>query len=167
MKTWLQWGITVLALALAGCDESASPPHRETATEVSCDSDRVCDFDRLLCTSIFDEVFTTFIDEYHDDFDLHTTITDRLEVTRTDAIDIFAFVLASTQTEVLTTTTRDEWISIDAFGYEHITVSEVATVTITTWQQDCPSCFVEVCSATDGSVAQCAIEFRFPAFPVC
>ncbi|WP_089938533.1 hypothetical protein [Candidatus Entotheonella palauensis] len=168
MKTWLQWGSAILILALAGCSSSESTSnHRETDTAVTCRSDRVCDLDSLLCTSTFDEVITTFIDEYNEDFDQHITITDHTDVIRTDDINVFETVLASTQTEVLTTTTRDEFISIDEFGHEDITITEATTVTTTTWQQDCPACLVEVCSATDGGVARCIIETRFPAFPVC
>jgi hypothetical protein len=169
MKIWLGWGFAVLALAQAGCSESESdsPFHRETETEVVCRDDRQCDFIDLVCTSTFDEVFTTFIDEYNDDYDLHTTITDRLEVIRTDDIDLFATPLASLQTEVLTTTTREEFVSIGPFGDEEISVTQVTTVTVTTWQQDCPTCFVEVCSATDNELERCVIESRLPAFPVC
>ena len=167
IKNGIRWGVAILALALAGCYESESTSHRETDTEVTCSSDRVCDLNRLLCTSIFDELFTTFIDEYNIDFDLHTTITDDLEVRRTDAIDVFETVLASTQTEVLTTTTREEFISIDEFGHEDSSLTVVTTVTVTTWQQDCPTCFVEVCSATNGGVERCVLETRLPAFPVC
>jgi len=169
MKIWLGCGFVMLALALAGCDESESESafHQETETEVVCRDDQDCDFINLVCTSTFDEVFTTFIDEYGEDFDLHTTITDHLEVIRTDDVDSFATPLASFQTEVLTTTTREEFVSIDPFGDEEISVTQVTTVTVTTWQQDCPACLVEVCSATDGGVERCAIESRLPAFPVC
>ena len=131
MKTWSRWGVAILVLALAGCYASGSTSNRETETDITCRSDRVCDFDRLLCTSTFDEVITTFIDEYGEDFDQHTTITDDLQVSRIDEIDVFETVLASTQVEVLTTTTRDEFISFDAFGHEDRSVTEVTTVTTT------------------------------------
>ncbi len=168
MRTWIRVGIALFVCALAGCSSSeTTSSNRETDTEITCRSDRLCDFDNLLCTSTFDELITTFIDEYGDDFDQHTTITDDLHVIRTDDIDVFETVLASTQTEVLSTTTRDEFISFDEFGHEDRTITEVTTVTTTTWQQDCPACLVEVCSATNDGVEQCVFETRLPAFPVC
>ncbi|PON18030.1 hypothetical protein C2W62_10040 [Candidatus Entotheonella serta] len=167
MQTWSRWVVVLLLLILVGCSSSGTTSNRETDTEVSCRSDRVCDFNSLLCTSTFDELITTFIDEYGEDFDQHTTITDDLHVIRTDDIDVFETVLASTQTEVLTTTTRDEFISFDEFGLEERTFTEVTTVTTTTWQQDCPTCLVEVCSATNSDVPQCVFETRLPPFPVC
>ncbi len=168
MKTWIQWSATILLFALAGCSSSESTSsHRETATEVTCRSNRVCDFDTWLCTSTFDETITTFIDEYSEDFDQHTTITNHTDVIRTDDIDVFENVLASTQTEILTTITRDELISIDEFGQEDITVTENTTVTTTTWQQDCSTCLVEVCSVADNGIEICLIEAWLPVFPAC
>ena len=167
MRTWLSGCLALLLLALTGCEDVTSSP-RQVHTDVTCASEYVCDPDALVCTSSFDETFTTFIDEYSDNFDHHTTITDQTQTVRQDELDDALFVVASFQTERLTTTTTDEFISIDDYGNEEVTTSHTVTVTETTWQQDCPTCLLTVCTTHETGGDTCVLSSApFPAFPVC
>jgi hypothetical protein len=166
MRTWLSSCPALLLLALTGCEEI--PTSRQVQTDVTCSSAYMCDLDARVCTSSFDEIFTTFIDEYGDDFDHHITITDETQIVRQDDLDDALFVAASWQTERLTTTTTDVFISIDDYGHEELTTSHTVTVALTTWQQDCPTCLITVCTTNESGGRTCALSHApLPALPVC
>ena len=167
MRTWLSGCLALMLLTLTGCEDVPSSP-RQVQTDVTCASEYVCDLDALVCTSSFDEIFTTFIDEYSDDFDHHVTMTDQTQTVRQDDLDDALLVVASFQTERLSTTTTDEFISIDDYGNEEVTTSYTVTVTVTTWQQDCPTCLITVCTTNEIGGDTCVLSSApLPALPVC
>lgn len=166
---WL-CGLILLLCALTGCEEVNDHhhrPNREVRTALSCTDESICDFDALECNATFDEVFTTFIDEYGDDFDIHTTIEEQTLTRRHDDIDELATLEASFQTETLTTTTTEKFIDFDLYGHETVSITETTTVTVTTWSIDCPTCPVEVCTSSGNSGEMCTRTAFFPEFPQC
>jgi hypothetical protein len=174
MNTFTLWkygSIFLLAFALVGCYHphyDDDDTHRDTSTEVVCSSDSFCDPASLTCTSTFDEIFTTFIDEYGHDFDRYTTITEDTLLTRIDDVDETLNILASEQTEsVIITTTEDE-IFYDDDDDEHVTITTTEEQILTTWTQACPTCQVEVCTSSSGRpVLTCSFVATFPPFPQC
>lgn len=167
---WKYASVFLLTFALVGCydhhyDDDDS--YRNTSTAGSCSSDSFCDPTSFTCTSTFDEMFTTFLDEYGHDFDRHTTITEDTVVTRIDNVDGILNVLASVQTETfVVTTTEDELVYDDDDEHSSITTTEERVVT--TWTQACPTCEVEVCtSSSAGPVETCSFIAAFPPFPQC
>ncbi len=165
MKRWLFCCLALMLVALTGCEDVHSD--RDVQTDVTCSSAQSCDLHGLTCTLTFDETYTTFIDEYGHDFDRHETLSDRTETVRHDEIDETALILASFQEEVLTSVTIDEYISIDPYGHESISSTETTIVTITTWEQDCPTCPIRLCTTYDRGPRTCQVTPHWPEFPVC
>ncbi len=167
---WKYGSVFLLTFALVGCygyhDDDDS--HRDTSTEVVCSSDGFCDQTSSTCTSTFDEIYTTFIDEYSPDFDRYTTITEDTVVTRIDDVDETLNLLASVQTETFVVTTTEDELIYDHNDDEHATITRTEEWVVTTWTRACPTCEVEVCTSSgDDPLQTCLFITAFPPFPQC
>ena len=159
---WKYASVFLLTLALVGCYDHHDDSHRDTSTEVVCSSDSFCDPTSFTCTSTFDEIFTTFIDEYGHDFDRHTTITEDTVVTRIDDVD------GTLQTETFVVNTTEDELVYDDDDDEHVSITTTEEQVVTTWTQACPTCEVEVCTSnSDDPVETCSFIVTFPPFPQC
>ncbi len=164
---WL-CGLVLLLCGITGCEEvSDRHSNREVHTTLSCNDESICDVDTLECNSTFDEVFTTYIDDYGHDFDVHTTIEEQTQTRRHDDIDELATIEASFQSETLTTITTEAFVDFDIEGHETVSTTKTTTITVTTWSLDCPTCPVLVCTSDDNHSEACTRTTFFPAFPQC
>lgn len=167
MRSWLLYSLGSLLIGLVGCNEVTSS--RSVTTDVACHANRQCDLATSTCTSTSDETFTIYEDEYSDGFEHYITSTHHTVIVRYEDVDIHnpAHVLATFQTETLISYIVNDYITIDPHWYEDLSRIATETITITTWQQDCPTCLTWMCTQNGTARETCHIVATIPDLPVC